>query len=87
MFENLQVFKIAHAMAVHAGKRQSVIAANMANADTPGYRARDVAPFSVSEGTDASEFSPRATRQTCQSASSSLCGRTGCARGASFRRN
>lgn len=27
-------------------ERQTVTAANIANADTPGYRARDVAPFS-----------------------------------------
>lgn len=27
-------------------ERQSVIASNIANADTPGYRAREIAPFS-----------------------------------------
>ena len=45
MFEKLQIFRMAHAMAQHAGARQSVLARNMANADTPGYAARDVAPF------------------------------------------
>jgi len=45
MFSDLNVFKMAYAMATHAGTRQAVIAQNMANADTPGYRERDIAPF------------------------------------------
>lgn len=45
MFRSLELFRMASAMASHAGLRQGVIAANMANADTPGYRARDIAPF------------------------------------------
>ncbi|WP_136635978.1 FlgB family protein [Pseudooceanicola onchidii] len=45
MFKSIDVLRMASAMASHAGKRQGVIAANMANADTPGYRARDVTPF------------------------------------------
>ncbi|SEL54143.1 flagellar basal-body rod protein FlgB [Roseovarius azorensis] len=45
MFEKLEIFRMAQAMAMHAGARQSVVAQNMANADTPGYRARDIAPF------------------------------------------
>ena len=46
MFQGLNVFKIAHAMATHAGQRQAVIAQNVANADTPGYAAQDIQPFS-----------------------------------------
>ena len=45
MFQNLNVFSLAHAMARHAGLRQAVVAENMANADTPNYRTRDVTPF------------------------------------------
>jgi len=45
MFKNLQVFQTAYAMARHAGARQAVTAANMANADTPGYRAKAIGPF------------------------------------------
>ena len=45
MFEKLEIFRMAHAMSVHAGARQSVVAQNIANADTPGYAARDVRPF------------------------------------------
>lgn len=45
MFADLNVFRLASAMAVHAGARQAVIAQNVANADTPGYAARDIRPF------------------------------------------
>ncbi len=45
MFSDLNVFKMAYAMATHAGKRQSVVSQNMANADTPGYQAREIEPF------------------------------------------
>jgi len=62
MFENLDVFRMAYAMASHAGTRQAVVAQNIANADTPGYKPRDVTPFSelVKNGVDAS--GQRATR-------------------------
>lgn len=46
MFDDLKVFQTSFAMAQHAGARQAVTAANMANADTPGYRAQSIAPFS-----------------------------------------
>jgi len=36
---------MASAWALHFGTRQSEIASNVANADTPGYRAWDVIPF------------------------------------------
>ena len=45
MHQNLTLFRIAHAMASHAGTRQAVIAQNIANADTPGYRPMDVVLF------------------------------------------
>ena len=45
MFENLDVFKMSSAMAQHAGQRQAVIAQNVANADTPGFIARDIPDF------------------------------------------
>ena len=62
MFEKLQIFRMANAMATHAGARQSVVAQNMANADTPDYVARDVKPFQeIIEGGDKG-FVPRATR-------------------------
>lgn len=63
MFQDLTVFKTAHAMAVHAGQRQAVIAQNVANADTPGYVGRDLPSFQelyAPKNTDNS--SQRATR-------------------------
>jgi len=46
MFESPEILRMAHAMARHAANRQSVISTNIAHADTPGFRARDVVPFS-----------------------------------------
>lgn len=48
MFKNLTMFQTSHAMARHAGARQAITAANMANADTPGYRAQTISSFSDS---------------------------------------
>ena len=47
MYNGLQLFKVASAMARHATERQSVIAQNIANSDTPGYAARDLKAFSA----------------------------------------
>lgn len=46
MFENLDIFRVAQSMAIHAGKRQALIAQNIANADTPGYKPLDIKSFS-----------------------------------------
>ncbi len=62
MFQNLEIFRMAHAMAVHAGTRQAVVAQNMANADTPGYAARDIPPFADLYGAEDAAFTLRATR-------------------------
>lgn len=45
MYQNLNLFRSANAMAAHAGARQALVAVNVANADTPGYRAQAIAPF------------------------------------------
>ncbi|MEM9705039.1 MAG: FlgB family protein [Pseudomonadota bacterium] len=45
MFDDIKVLSIASAMARHAAQRHEVISENVANADTPGYRARDVEDF------------------------------------------
>lgn len=52
MFTGLNVFKMAHAMATHAGHRQALTAQNLANSDTPGYKARDIASFASSYRAD-----------------------------------
>ena len=69
MFENIQVFRTAHAMAHHAGARQAVIARNMANADTPGYAAQDIAGFKDTYEAGHRSFQARATRPSHLNAS------------------
>ena len=39
------ILRLASEAANHATARQSIIAENMANSDTPGYRAKDIASF------------------------------------------
>ncbi|WP_282120922.1 FlgB family protein [Ruegeria atlantica] len=62
MFYDLNVFKTAYAMATHAGQRQSVIARNMANADTPGYQPRDIEAFQKAFESSGREVAMTATR-------------------------
>lgn len=45
MFDDLKILRMSQASAQQAAFRQSVIAQNVANANTPDYRARDVDPF------------------------------------------
>lgn len=45
MFAKLELTRMAQALASHAGSRMDVIARNVANADTPGYRAHDLQAF------------------------------------------
>ena len=46
MLEEIPLFRMAAAMARHASARHRVIAENVANADTPEFRTRDIKPFS-----------------------------------------
>lgn len=65
MFQDLAVFRTAHAMAVHAGQRQAVTAQNVANADTPGYVGRDIPSFvDVYAPAQSNMFVAKATRST-----------------------
>ena len=63
MFGKLDIFRMAGSMAVHAGTRQAAIAQNVANADTPGYKTRDIAPFSDIVKTRQAPSGLRATRE------------------------
>ncbi|MBW0158093.1 FlgB family protein [Sedimentimonas flavescens] len=45
MFDRLEIMQMAQSMARHAALRQTAVTQNIANADTPGYRARDAASF------------------------------------------
>lgn len=63
MFKNLNLFQMAQSMAVHAGTRQALIAQNVANADTPGYVARDLVPFADSYRNTSVSPGLKATRE------------------------
>lgn len=43
--ESIQLFSLASRQAEWLSVRQTVISGNIANANTPGFRAKDVAPF------------------------------------------
>lgn len=45
MFEKLEITRMAQALAAHDGARMSVLARNLAHADTPGYKAQDLPDF------------------------------------------
>lgn len=60
MFEKLELTRMAQSMAAHAGVRLGVIAQNVANADTPGYRTQDIPDFASVY--DAQGLEMRATR-------------------------
>jgi len=45
MFNDLKILHTASLMARHAVERHAQVAENIANADTPGYKAKDIEPF------------------------------------------
>jgi flagellar basal-body rod protein FlgB len=57
----INVLSLASALAAHASARQRLIAENVANADTPGYRARDLADFAATLDSQPA-FEARTTR-------------------------
>lgn len=52
MFEKLEITRMAQAMAAHAGTRMGVIAQNVAHADNPGYKTRDLPDFAKTYADD-----------------------------------
>ena len=46
MLDNLNILKLASAMARHAADRHGVLSQNIANADTNNFKAKDLEPFS-----------------------------------------
>lgn len=45
MTDRLEILQMARQLAEHAAARQSVVARNIAHADTPGYRQQDIPDF------------------------------------------
>lgn len=70
MFEKLELTRMAQSLAAHSGARMAVIAQNVANADTPGYKAKDLAGFAEVFAEEGGEM--RATRPGHLTASSSV---------------
>ena len=60
MFEKLELTRMAQALAAQSGARMAVIAQNVANADTPGYKAQDLPSFAETYAADPGQM--RATR-------------------------
>ena len=59
---NLPILQMADALARHSGERQSVIARNVAHADTPGYVARDLPDFTDRLALSSASIPLRVTR-------------------------
>lgn len=61
MAANLDILQKAGALMSHSAERQSLVARNIAHADTPGYRARDLTDFATAYR-DEGGFVARSTR-------------------------
>lgn len=49
MFEDLSLFAMAQRQIDYLAKRQSVLSENVANANSPGYQVKDLAPISFKD--------------------------------------
>lgn len=58
MLTDLKVLDTMSALTRHSAQRHTVIAENIANADTPGYQAKDITPFSDMYSKAMSEHRP-----------------------------
>ena len=45
MFVNVEMMRMARALGQHAADRHNLVARNLANADTPDFKAKDLASF------------------------------------------
>jgi flagellar basal-body rod protein FlgB len=59
---SLNILKLASQLASHASARQKVITQNVAHADTPGYKAQDLASFDATLARLDTPFTSRTTR-------------------------
>ncbi|MEO1238618.1 MAG: FlgB family protein [Pseudomonadota bacterium] len=62
MFDRLEILQLARGMAAYSGARQTVLAENVANANTPGYRARDLPEFAEAYRSSTGSVELRQTR-------------------------
>jgi flagellar basal-body rod protein FlgB len=59
---DINTLTLASALASHATARQRLLSENVAHADTPGYRARDIADFAAIVDSQQGAFAARTTR-------------------------
>ena len=52
MFAQIDTMRMARDLGAHAAQRQRVIATNVANADTPGFRSQDLGRFAETYRSD-----------------------------------
>jgi flagellar basal-body rod protein FlgB len=67
MLSGIDLFQVAGDRMRYLTERQTLIARNIANADTPGYKAQDLAPFTpvtVASGANSAGSSPLVLAQT-----------------------
>jgi flagellar basal-body rod protein FlgB len=67
MLSGIDLFQVAGDRMRYLSERQTLVARNIANADTPGYKAQDLAPFvpvTPASGTVAAGISPVVLAQT-----------------------
>jgi flagellar basal-body rod protein FlgB len=69
MYASLDLFQTSSALARHAGAQQALVATNVANADTPGYRARTLSDFADAYRQQGPQGQVRMTRPNHQGAS------------------
>ena len=62
MLGGMLVFALSAARLAHSSERNAVIARNVAHADTPGFKAQDVAAFDFEGMAAATAVQPKATR-------------------------
>jgi flagellar basal-body rod protein FlgB len=62
MLGGMLVFALSAARLAHASQRNAVISHNVAHADTPGFRAQDVAAFDFERMVASTPLQPKATR-------------------------
>lgn len=72
MSEKIEIFRMASALMEHSATRQGVLAQNIANSDTPGYRARDVGAFRELYQSDGADTGLRTTRARHLNGSTSI---------------
>ncbi len=62
MTDRIELLSMAQKLAEHAAARQSVVAKNIANVDTPGFKRLDLPSFAETYETTRGDSSMRATR-------------------------